>query len=74
MTAHNDSVAEMSEAQAWELLSGTVFGRLAVSVDDQPKSLTASSADQSGTGTGSRISSRASGAAARRASADASSG
>ncbi|MCF8590321.1 pyridoxamine 5'-phosphate oxidase family protein [Gordonia sp. HY285] len=37
MTTHNDSVTEMSEAQAWELLSGTVFGRLAVSVDNQPE-------------------------------------
>lgn len=37
MTTHNDAVTEMSDEQAWELLSGTVFGRLAVSVDDMPE-------------------------------------
>ena len=30
-------VTVMTEDQAWELLSGTVFGRLAVSVDDVPE-------------------------------------
>lgn len=37
MTTQNDAVTAMTDDQAWQLLSGTVFGRLAVSVDDRPE-------------------------------------
>ncbi|WP_336792672.1 MULTISPECIES: pyridoxamine 5'-phosphate oxidase family protein [Gordonia] len=32
----NDPVTVMTDDQAWEMLTGTVFGRVAVSVDDRP--------------------------------------